>query len=123
MVCPTASSQWHVTAYVLAAGASHTSDKLPADCNNLIAGAQAVDAVGGLLELLQYMDVQLRQVYVLSAADQMLRVIGAQPVDLNRLRIFQQQSSSHQSTGGTGRSQQSELRIIIEDGSDVPASN
>lgn len=117
VMCPTASSEWHVTAYVLGAGASHTSDQMPTACGALIASAQAVDAVGSLLELLQYMDVQLRQAYAISAADQMLRVIGARPADLTRVRVVEGGSRSQQI-------EQRELRIrVIQEGTKVPASN
>lgn len=114
VVCPTRASSWHITAYVLGAGMSETSDEMPQACGPLVASAQRIDALGGLLSLLQYMDGALRTAYVTSAADRMLEIIGATAVRLP--------AGGSSSTSSQHQSSQTRV-IIIRRGEPVPASN
>ncbi len=130
--CPTESSEWHVTVYVLNAGASRTSDKMPADCGPLVESAQRLDAIAALVELFPYMNQQQRTSYVIPTADRLLEVIGAKRTSSTsgNSRDSSNEQAIGGSDGGAGssynrgqeNSADSSIRILIERDV-VPASN
>lgn len=100
--CPTESSEWHVTVYVLNAGASRTSDKMPADCGPLVESAQRLDAIAALVELFPYMNQQQRTSYVIPTADRLLELIGAKSTsNSSKASNASGNSSNGQAIGGS----------------------